>query len=276
MPSAPISTALQKRCPRRTNPGAWIFLVGGVGLFVTLSAIAAWPTSGLDYGTCVLPAWPDLFSGALCGVATAVLFLLPVWMILPPTRRAIVQDDATLRWDRPGIPPLLVFGGTAWLLVALAVVTSALGPAEISYIPEVAMPRCEHVPDEAYRRASARRDRALATGGLVLLGGLGLAAGIRRRRRGAGVLEVDALGLRIDGTRWSLKDVVRVEVVDDVLHLARHDGEQLAIPLWGAERVLGPILARQLRERLPRDVEDRSEAARALGALQGPAREPKP
>lgn len=264
-----IDEALARRLPRPLNHGATLFLFALALGLVALGMLATTVGSFESYAfTCTASAPPDLMLGLLCSTLTLVVTVLPMWLIFPPSRRAVEQDDEGLSWDRPHLT-----GGLKLMFACLLVWGVGLGLAagttgEVEWYADVGgLGSCGEMPEWVHGSIRARTQKGLLVatgfGGLLLLTGW-LA---RRRWRPADRLELDERGLVLNGDRWSFKDLTRVEVVDHALFLEAHDGRRAELGLFAPEVAFAEQLAEVVRARLPAQTEDRSEARARLESV---------
>lgn len=262
-----LDEQLAHRCPRPTNAGAWVFLVLGLGTLVTIGATLAVPISpGSGFAPCWTSTAPNPLSGAFCATLAVLVGLLPIWGLLPPTRRAVEQDERTLTWDRPAWPTAVRVAGTMVLLLLLGSSVSALQDHGLGWMPEAGRD-CSIAPPHIQREKAGRQDLFVGWSLAAGLGALALSFWASRSLRPTGRIRLDELGLELDGVRWSYKDIERAEVSEGSLRFGRFDGEVYALTLFDAERAFAEQLAATVTARLPAAVEDRAEARAALAQL---------
>lgn len=259
-----IDSAYTGKLPRSINLGALLFLLALPVSLVALGMVAV-GTSDVDYyRMCSATAPPDLMQGLLCSTLTLAVTLVPIWLIFPPTRRAVERDEEGLSWDRPSLT-----GGLKLMLVCLLIWGQGLGVSmlttrEIRWYEDQG---CDTMPEWAQHSIEVRRSKGLT----FALGLAGIAAltGWRARRkwRPAGRVELDERGLVLDGERWSYKDIDRAELDGDSLRFGRFDGATYVVPLFHHEQLFAQELVRVVRSHLPQGVEDRSDARQALTDL---------
>lgn len=265
-----IDERFAEQLPRPLRPGRMLLLLALplLALVQGLVVMSAASLRGFSELWCEASAPPDLMAGLLFAGLILVVGVLPLWLLFPPSRPALVVDEHGLLWDRPHLT-----GGTGLLLVTLLVLgvglaTSVWTSRGIEWKGDgQRLGACDDRQAWVAQAVRARKTRGLAIG-LGYLGLLGLACWqVHRRWRPADQLALDELGLRLNGQRWSFKDLTRAEVVDGALHLEAHDGRSAALRLFPGETGAASQLALEIRRHLPQHTEERTGAQQALSDL---------
>lgn len=223
-------------------------------------------SAGSWFAPCWSPAAPNPLSGALCALLSIGVVLLPLWLVLPPTRRAVEQDAHQLAWDRPAWPTAVRVCGTMFLLLMLGSVTSALQDYGIDWSP-VQGQDCSIAPPDVQALLQGRRDLLLLWSAAAGLGALSLAFWASSALRPTGRIRLDERGLELDGERWSFKDIVAAEVHEGQLRIERYDAVRYEVRLFRGEQAFARALVDRVKAHLPTDAEDRADARAALAEL---------
>lgn len=259
-----IDEAVAKLCPRRRLPALVLLEVVVLNISVLLlSVIPLMPRHRFD--PCHLATLPEV-SGWLCGLMVGLCGLLPLWVLLPPARRAVALEPDRVDWFRPRLHPWWVFLAVSFLTCAAWAAVCA--DFEVSWTPPEGQ-SCAVVPAPIEAKVQRRVNQLvvlLPIGGLCMLG-LGLWGRRDWADRTVRRVQLDERGLVIDGERYAYKDLTRVEVVEHELIVATHDDRHANVGLFTSEVPFAHQLAALVVARLPVETEDRSEARRTLLGL---------